>query len=338
MEVFPEVSQWIDLAHPHDLVVRYFLVDTELFASLMSLYGSSGIVRLIDLNSLRCESPITVDDHLQEVIGDLRFSVNFKDSGYSKVFFFFEHQSKKEKRHQWLRGLRKVVEFYEGCESDTENMITGDGKYPYVVMVILYHGVTPWEELLQIEDMVSLPNGIDIDHHFLSIPTILIDVSRIPHEELKGPPALVALLDTLQSASSGKLPENFERIIEYFKEVKTDPRAYGWLNALTRYFLAITKTSKETVVRTISKVLNKQEAEPMVMSTLEEYFVNGAKKGAIESKIQDILKILTKRFEKIPKSISQPLSSYTDLIALESLFELALDCKTLAEFERELVH
>ncbi|MDR3197851.1 MAG: Rpn family recombination-promoting nuclease/putative transposase, partial [Planctomycetaceae bacterium] len=338
MKVFPKVSVWVELAHPHDLVVRYFLTDTELFANLLNLYGNSEMIRRIDFDSLRCESPITVDDHLQEVIGDLRFSVNFKNGGYSKVFFFFEHQSKKEKRRQWLRGLRKVLEFYEGCESDAENTMTDDGKYPYVVMVVLYHGETPWEELLQVEDMVSLPS--DIDPHILSVPTILIDASRIPQEELKGPPALIALLDTLQSTSAKKLPENFERIIEYFKDVKTDPRTYGWLNALTRYFLAVTKTSKETAVKVISKVLNKQETEKMVMSTMEELLLKGVKKGVkkgkIESKTQDVLKILDKRFKKIPNSIVQSVNSYTDLIALDSLFELALDCKTLAEFEREL--
>ncbi|MDR2115715.1 MAG: DUF4351 domain-containing protein [Planctomycetaceae bacterium] len=88
----------------------------------------------------------------------------------------------------------------------------------------------------------------------------------------------------------------------------------------------------------------------MVISTLEEFFLKGKKKGKIEGKkkgkiegkiegkVQDILKILNKRFRKIPKSVSQSLNSYTDLIALDSLFELALDCKTLAEFERELVY
>ncbi|MDR2704431.1 MAG: Rpn family recombination-promoting nuclease/putative transposase [Planctomycetaceae bacterium] len=344
MGLFPGISVQVELAHPHDLVVRYFLVDTELFTNLISLYGNSGIIRLIDFGSLRCESPITVDDQLQEVIGDLRFSVNFKNGGYSKVFFFFEHQSKKEKRRQWLRGLRKLLEFYEGCESDPENMLTQDGQYPYVIMVVLYHGVTPWEELLQIRDMVSLPEGVDC--HFLSVPTILIDVSRIPHEELKGPPPLVALLDTLQSASLGKLPENFERIIEYFNEIKTDPRTYGWLNALTRYFMSVTKTTKESVTGIVSKILNKQEAEKMVVSTLEELFtqgkvegkVEGKEEGKIESRVQDVLKILTKRFKYVPVSISQSVNSYTDLIALDSLFELAMDCETLAEFERELVY
>jgi hypothetical protein len=90
----------------------------------------------------------------------------------------------------------------------------------------------------------------------------------------------------------------------------------------------------EMVIGAISKILGKQEAEKMVMSILEEFLLEGEKKN----KIQYILKTLNKRFKKVPKSISQSVNSYTDLIALDSLFELALDCETLADFERELVH
>jgi hypothetical protein len=345
--MLPKVAIRIELAHPHDLIVRYFLMDIELFTSLLEHYGDTGVIRLIDFGSLRCESPTTIDDHLQEVIGDLRFSAKFKDGGYSKVFFFFEHQSKKVKRF-CIRCLRKLLEFYEGCEADPKNTITDDGKYPYAFVIVLYHGEIPWNELLQMGDLVSLPTGVD--RHFLSFPAILIDLSQIQCEKLKGHPALIALFDTLQSASLGKLPENFDRIVGYFEEIKTDSRTYGWLNSITRYFLAVTKTSKEVVAGAISKVLNKQEAEKMVMSTMEELFVQGEiegkkegriegkKEGEIKGRVLVILKILNKRFKKVPDSILRSINSYTDIIALDSLAELALDCETLAEFERELAH
>ncbi|MDR2440378.1 MAG: Rpn family recombination-promoting nuclease/putative transposase [Planctomycetaceae bacterium] len=354
MRVFPKVTVRIELAHPHDLIVRYFLMDIELFTSLLEHYGDQGIIRLIDFGSLRCESPTTIDDHLQEVIGDLRFSAKFKAGGYSKVFFFFEHQSKKVKRF-CIRCLRKLLEFYEECETTLKN-VTRNGKYPYAFVLVLYHGKIPWNQLLQMGDLVSLPPGAN--RHYLSFPVVLIDLSRIPHEKLEGHPALVALLDMLQSASLGKLPESFDRIVGYFEEVKTDPRTYGWLNSITRYFLAVTKTSTEVVARAISKVLDKQETEKMITSTMEELFVQGEKegekrgeirgeirgekrgekRGEIKGRILVILKILNKRFKKVPNSIVKSLNSYTDPIALDSLAELALDCETLTEFECELVH
>jgi hypothetical protein len=287
---------------------------------------------------------------LQEVIGDLRFSAKFKVGGQSKLFFFFEHQSKKVKRF-CLRCLRKLLEFYENCESNSE-MLCEDGKYPYVITVLLYHGNIPWDVLFQMGDLVSLPP--DADRHFLSFPAIVIDLSRIPQEELKGPPALIALLDTLRSASQGKLSENFDRIIEHFKDVKDDPRTFGWLNSLTYYFLAITEADTATVTGTISKILDKQESEKMVVSTMEKLYAQGKiegktegrregkregkREGRREEKIEDVLKTLRKRFGNVPESISRSVNSYQDPIALDSFWELAMDCRTLTEFEQGLAH
>ncbi|MDR1271248.1 MAG: hypothetical protein LBK82_17190, partial [Planctomycetaceae bacterium] len=39
MEFFPQIPVPIQLAHPHDLLTRYFLIDVELFAGLLENYG-----------------------------------------------------------------------------------------------------------------------------------------------------------------------------------------------------------------------------------------------------------------------------------------------------------
>ncbi|MDR0391987.1 MAG: DUF4351 domain-containing protein [Planctomycetaceae bacterium] len=76
----------------------------------------------------------------------------------------------------------------------------------------------------------------------------------------------------------------------------------------------------------------------MITSTLEEQYIKGIEEGEIKGEIRAILVLLNKRFHKVPDSIVRSLNLYTDTIALESLGELALDCETLEEFERELVH
>ncbi|MDR0391893.1 MAG: Rpn family recombination-promoting nuclease/putative transposase [Planctomycetaceae bacterium] len=346
MQVLPNVPTQVEIAHPHDLIVRYFLTDTELFTSLLENFcveDESGAIRLIDFNSIKCESPTTIDNNLQEVIGDLRFSAQFKNKGHSKVFFFFEHQSTKVNKF-CFRCLRKLLEFYEGCDTNPQDIMQ-DGKYPYAFVVVLYHGETQWDQLLQMRDLVSFPTGVD--RNYLSFPAVLIDMSQINRNNLKGHPALIALLDMLQSASENKLPENFDRIVSYFEPIKDDPRTYNWLTSMTRYFLTVTKVGTEIVVRAISKIFNKQETEKMVMSTLEEQYVRGIEKGEIkgkiegkiEGKIQIILNFLNKRFHKVPDSIVRSLSLYTDAIALDSLAEsAAFGCETLEEFEQELAH
>jgi ABC-type long-subunit fatty acid transport system fused permease/ATPase subunit len=81
-----------------------------------------------------------------------------------------------------------------------------------------------------------------------------------------------------------------------------------------------------------------QGAEKMIMSTMEELYTNGRIEGEVEISIKNILKLLNKRFKRVPESISSAVNSYTDIVELDSLFDRALECKTLAEFEEGLVY
>jgi predicted transposase YdaD len=80
----------------------------------------------------------------------------------------------------------------------------------------------------------------------------------------------------------------------------------------------------------------------MVTSTMQELLQEGRKEGIkegeIKRQIQDVLKTLKVRFKRIPAATENAIKSYKDPIALESLFEQALVCETLSEFERDLAH
>ncbi|MDR1485623.1 MAG: Rpn family recombination-promoting nuclease/putative transposase [Planctomycetaceae bacterium] len=341
---FPRVSVRFELEHPHDLLTRFFLVDVELFAGLLEKFGDAMIVRQIDLLSLKNESPTFVDGNLKEVISDLFFSAKFKNDNYSKIFMFFEHQSSKD-NSIWLRFFRRFTDFYESYNADPKNKIGAGGKFPYPLVVVLYHGKTSWNKLLQLRDFLSLPP--DMDCNVLWFPAIIIDISRIRREDLKNAhPALLALLDTLISYSDGTLSESFDRIVDYFTTIKKDRRTYGWLSSLTRYFSSLTQIGVETVTKTISKIFNKRRTKKMVMSTMEKLYTKGIKKGVkrgreeerLESKIDAVLKILTVRFKKVPAEIKNAVKSYKDPIALDSLIEQAAICETLSEFEQDIAH
>jgi hypothetical protein len=207
LSLLGELPSEIELKHPHDLLTRRFLFDVELFVSLLENYGDNGVIQLLDLDSMQCESPVTVDNKLVEVRGDLRFSTKFKAGGYSNVFLFFEHQS------TWVRlfsivALRKILEFYEQCEAMGIDVITIDGKLPFPIIVLLYHGEVSWGKLLQLRDLIAVPPGMNAEG-FLSFQVLLIDLTLLTPEQLKGHPALRALLDALLSFSKKQLNGNF---------------------------------------------------------------------------------------------------------------------------------
>jgi predicted transposase/invertase (TIGR01784 family) len=345
---FPMTNR--ELTHPHDLLVRRFLAEPELMANLMTFYvkqiNDQKIIQLIDLAHLRCESPININEDLVESIGDLRFSTNFKSSQrHSTVFLLFEHQSTIDK-HFRVRGLDYIVKTYKKFKEKTK----GKAKYPYPIVVVLYHGTILWKKLLEMDDMIEMVPGTE--RHLLRYKLILIDVSHIPVNELQGHPALQALIETLQLSSEGQLATKFEHVAERFTAIKHDPRAKNWLYSLVRYGLAVSKMSQELVTKAFSKILNEKEAERMATSTMQELITQGKREGIQEGKregiqegkregIQEgktefgrnaILNVLRRRFTKVPQSIETVIQKMNDPIALESLFSHALDCLTLDEF------
>jgi len=102
-----------ELAHPHDLLVRRFLTDPELMADLLRYYpqnpAEQRMIALLDLERLVCKDPVTVNERLAEIRGDLQFSTSFKNSDHeANVYLLFEHQSTKGPKFRF-RGLNRIV-------------------------------------------------------------------------------------------------------------------------------------------------------------------------------------------------------------------------------------
>src|SRR5215469_2849349 len=213
--------QHSELTHPHDLLVRRFLVDTELMADLLQHYPQNPadrqMVELLDLKRLVCKDPVTVNEQLVEVRGDLRFSTSFKESDReSNVYLLFEHQSTKDPDFRF-RGLDYIVQEYKKFREQTK----GQKKFPYPIAVVLYHGTTPWEQVPEMDDLIEIVPGMKTG--LLDYLLILVDISPLLRGQFAGHPVLQAVLESLQLGSRRELAENFERVIERLKAVKDDP-------------------------------------------------------------------------------------------------------------------
>ena len=317
-----------EIAHPHDRLARHFLTDPELTADLLTHYiEDTNVISLLDLKRLRCESPINVDKNLAQVIGDIRFSTVFKQTQrQSNVFVFIEHQSTVDDLMSF-RALEQVVKSYRDYINTTKKNGTTPKSFPCPLVVILYHGKNPWGTLKRMRDLVDSVPSFPKD--LLDFPIFLIDLSRIPPEQLKGHPALQALLETLQLGSEERLEAGFDRVASRLTAVRNDPRATGWMTALVKYAVSLCRIGQDAIYNAFSKILNEKEAQKMVMSTAQEWRCEGELKGKKDS----ILDFLSARFGKVPKEIQDTVNSYSDLTALQSLSILAGTCESLDDFK-----
>ena len=323
-----------ELAHPHDLLTRSILVDPELAASLLTNYVESGIIELLDLKRLRCESPVDVDKNLVEIIGDLRYSTVFKNTGQqSNVFVFLEHQSTRDDLMSF-RALKQVVNAFQQYIDTAEQKGGQPTSLPFPIVVILYHGKRPWGKLKRMRDMIDNVSAFAGD--VLDFPIFLIDLSRIPPEQLKGHPALQALLELLQLASEGKLETGFDRVTSRLSAVRNDPRAPAWMKAFVRYTISLCRIGQDIIYKSFLKILDEKEARKMATSTMQELILEGEVRGKLQDRKETILDLLVARFGKAPKTIRDTVNSYSDLTALKSRSVLAGTCDSLNEFAEGL--
>lgn len=293
----------IDIAHPHDHLVRLFLIDTELMADLLAHYPQKAADRkavgLLDLKHLECKSPVAIDKNLIEGRGDLRFVTKFRGSNrQSNVFLLLEHQSAIDPDFR-LRGLDYVIQSFK----EFRRTLKGKRKLPYPVVIVLYHGKTSWKYLPEMDEMIDTVPGTETG--LLKYPLILIDISVIPPEKFEGHPALRALLETLQRASEGKLVKEFDRITDYFTPIKNDPRAEDWIHSLVRYAMSVGKIGSELIKKAYSKVFNEQEAEKMAQTTVQKLLHEGETigeaRGIAKGKAEAVLTVLRAKFHRVPQ-------------------------------------
>lgn len=344
-----------NLSQPHDRLVRHVLSEPDLMADVMGNYIDAVVVSQIDLSTLRCESPIDVDENLVQGIGDLLFSASLKTGKPSAVFVFFEHQSK-EDRLFIFRVLEYMVRAWRKYLDET-----GKTEFlPFPICILLYHGKKEWKAPLVLADLFEEIPGVDKD--ILKFPVQLIDISQIPIDQLKGHPANRALFEILQAASMGKLEERFEHAATQLVAVKNDKRTLGLLKVFSRYamFLCRPPKIKEMLVRVLENFMDDTEARKMEKSWAAELINEGIEKGIIQGrmeglveglskgeakgrwegeakgKVEGILTFLEARFGKVPKPVRSAVTACTDLYELNALIRLAATCASMDEFKQEL--
>jgi len=288
------------------------------------------IIDLLNLKHLECKSPVTVDEQLIEGIGDLRFTTSFKGSKRkSNVILLFEHQSSIDLRMR-LRGLNYIVQSYNQFEETRK----GNEKFPYPVVVVLYHGTKSWKHLPEWDELIDIVPGVETG--LLKYTLILIDISILKRDEFKGHPVVRALLEALQLASEKRLAKEFDRVIDHLVAVKDDPRAPGWSKSFTRYGMSVAKIGTERVIRAFSRILTEEEAREMTMTTAQELILEGEARGKAVEKIETgrdyILSILRRKFNRVPKDTEQAILAMNDSIALKSWAVQASVSQTLDEF------
>ncbi|MDR2169417.1 MAG: Rpn family recombination-promoting nuclease/putative transposase [Planctomycetaceae bacterium] len=340
------------LAKSHDKLFRSVLKDDDIACDFFENYLDPAIVEMIDFSELRCCLPENIDKDLKERIGDLRFFAKCKPSGNNdgverilNVTFIFEHQSTPDpimsvRIHESIahgnRHFLDNIKYYFGKKIHLSKI-----RLPYPIVVIVYNGKRKWQ-YKNLAELIDIPAGFD--KNILFVPVIVIDVSRLTKEKLKrGRPVVRAMLHAFRYEKQGTLLENFEDVFKILAEAKNDIRINGWFNKFIRYVTSHCNIKKGKEIETLEKIYSIINQNPEEVKTMAESMAfTLLKQGYIQGKEEEgknyIIECLSRRFKiSVPQDIQDSVNSYSDLTAIKSLFQRALDCESIDEFREYLV-
>lgn len=332
-------SKKAELPHPHDLLVRNVLKEPDLAADLFKNYLAEEWVSAVDFDSMEYEPNESVNENLAELLSDLRFSAKFRGSGRElKVFVFFEHQSRPDPLMSFrlLEYVLAAYREYAAARAGRKGIL-----FPYPLAVVLHHGRRPWKRVVPMRELIAVAPGVESD--ILRFPICLIDLALIPPDGLRGHPMVCALLDSLQSASTGRLPDRIRGIFRRLRAVKSKRRLRAWTIALATYYASIQSRfhdNVDDVADALKELYAAREAKNMGITIAEslrrEGRAEGRAEGRTEGKIESILVFIESRFGQVPPGLAKKLQAIRDPKRLEKALKLVGTCQDLKEFEKAL--
>jgi hypothetical protein len=205
---------------------------------------------------------------------------------------------------------------------------------PVPVIVLLYHGSKPLGKISMKDIVASVPG---LERFVPDFEIVIIDLTTLHIEDLRGEPLTCATLETLKRASDHSLGANLVSVLRHFKGQPITDQIREWIRDLLLYANnVVKKLTFETINKAMTITFGEQEGKMMTNTYLWEIEAKGEAKGEVKGEVKAIRRFLKARFGNVPQEIDDAVAAYSDSVALDSLTELAATCRSLDEFKEGL--
>ncbi|MBI3267689.1 MAG: Rpn family recombination-promoting nuclease/putative transposase [Planctomycetes bacterium] len=239
----------------------------------------------------------------------------------------------------------------------------GRGPCSRFVPLVLYTGLRPWPRGPSLRDLIAAPPGLD---EFVPSGTILfVDLARTAGAALLRAERYFGLVLQVLAARA-VAPPQFAEIVRAAVAglaplARRRPRRWRRLRrSLTRICLFYRAPNEHDILLDVLKAAaepacTRSEVEQMA-TTIAEYLIRkgmvrgkarglaegkaeGEAKGRVEGealgKAKALLRVLDRRFGRVPRALRTRVAGVTDLPELDRLLDLAVEVSSLKEFSVE---
>ena len=323
---------------PHDYFGRKTIGDPLIAADLLRHYTQPTIAEYVDLDRLQAEpthffGPTQFLTGPKEVILDVPYVARFRDDAWkSEVLMILEHKSSPDLFVPLQLATQAMLSLYKRWTDAGRPPSRQKFKLPMPLMVLVYCGAEELDdETLCFQEIFEhVPESLK-----MFVPQFHLLVSnlrRFDYEYLPGRPETQATVETMKRSFDGTLAERLSGVLGRMEAIPLDDRIMELVGTIAWFGGCVADIVPARIVEAVTNVIKGQKGIKMTETVQKGIFSQGIERGKLEEKINKILKLLQIRHKQVPDAIAAKLNSRTDLIALESLFELAAQCNSIEEF------
>ena len=341
-----EILNFFDIRIEHfpDRSARWLFQDKENVRGLLEIVASE-LVESIDFSQLSQINRSFIPDNLREQESDLVFSVPLRSESETDellIYILIEHQSTVDST-MGFRVLFYMVQIWDSQrrEWESDNVPKSQWRFRSVLPIVFYTGEQRWNTPLTLNAIMDIP---DLFSRFVPTFDILfLSVKDSDEADLtKSDHPFGWLLTVLQKEHANK-----EVIRTALIEAMSQINALGEEQAQQRrraisYLLLLILHRRPTEEHEELSILVDQHIEQpsdreevgIMAQTMAEYLIeHGIEQGETRAKQETLLKLIRFRFDSVPESVTNQITSIQSHSRLDSLFERVLTAQTLDEID-----
>lgn len=330
---------------PHDKYFKSTFGEVDFAKDFLENYLPKELTDLIEVDTIEAQPTTYITKELREQFTDLLFRVNI-DNKEGYVYFLFEHKSYPD-RMVIFQVLKYMIEVWEAKIKEDLAKRKEDGivnimdiEIPLVIPLVIYHDKHRWNIKRTLGEMMPNYNEFseNIKKYIPDFEYILSDLSNSKEgQNLEEEHSIVIrTLDKARYATKSEIMDMFTEAITIFTKNKEIDMVEHYIVETVMYILNARSDLSEKELFEIAGKISKEGGE-LVMSVAEklrqEGMQEGKQEGIREGERIAIRRILLKRFKMSDVEINSELDKIEDGVILESLFNEALQVKTLDEFK-----
>ncbi len=318
----------------YDVFVKRMFGRIFVFVDFLVNYADPKFVAEINLRKIKPAPTHYIGKTGDERIVDLIFQCPLKDgSGDLMAVIIFEHQSGSLKIVP--RKLQKYISAIWDAETKEKKKVLS-APYFIVLRTAKKPHVRKYPKMAD-----SLPKDRD-GKPLGMVPEINYDVVDLPawdFGKLRGGPVLRLAMGMLKKMIEGNgddFPEAMLPLLEIADEGEQIELSKELLEFVAKAMAAHNRRLDAAMVSKALKPIFRDKERAMIKTIFDEKFLEGRAEGIAEGEAKAVVKFLTTRFRRVPKTISDRVLAIGDSVVLDSLTELAVTCETLDEFAKAL--